>query len=145
MKYKDFEINYTEKLQKLCHKKGLGDPIYRFSQNEESYECCVSVPNADRVFRSQAESELEAQNKACKDACKYFKDHKKIHILAENVDAISKLNLMYQAKEIEKPEEKEKMEENEKMNDEKKKKYLEKNLDEQSKTYMEVLKTVEKK
>lgn len=104
LKYKDFEINYTEKLQKLCHKKGLGDPIYRFSQNEGSYECCVSVPNADRVFRSQAESELEAQNKACMDACKYFKDHKKLQILAENVDAISKLNLMYQAKEIEKPE-----------------------------------------
>lgn len=103
LKYKNIQINYTEKLENLCRKKKLGEPLYRIYRKGNTCGCCVSIQNLDRVFRSEDESELNANNNACKEAYNYLKNHKKHQIMASNIDTVSKLQHMHQIKEIERP------------------------------------------
>lgn len=102
-KYKDVEVNYIERLEHLCKKKRFGDPLYRFEQENGVYKCYVSIPDTDCVFGGKAESELASKNKACKQACAQLKTHRKLKASNENMNAISRLNVMYMAKEIGQP------------------------------------------
>lgn len=64
VKYKDIDVDYVGRLEKICRKKHIAEPVYRFSQIESMYECCVSVPDADGVFMCKAETMQAEQNES---------------------------------------------------------------------------------
>ena len=103
LKFKDFAVNYVEKLESFCKKLKIGEVLYAFYQNENGFECCVSVPNAEKVFRETAKSELDAKNKACKAAYNYIKKYRNPKPQSNFNDAVSTLNYMFLVNQIKKP------------------------------------------
>jgi ribonuclease-3 len=104
IRYKNVDVNYVDKLEKICESKNIGDIRYSCYEADGSYECYISIPNADKVFRGTAANEFESKNKASKDALMYMKNYEKNKVIGrDDLNPISKLNELSQINKITKP------------------------------------------
>lgn len=101
LKYKNIDVNYFEKIENFCQKRHLPEPNYAIYKRDDCFECYVSIPNANQIFKSQSDSELSAINKASKEAWIFLlKDDVSEY---KEINSIAELNIMNQKKLISKP------------------------------------------
>lgn len=99
LRYKNFPVNYEDKLRRICYKKKFAEPEFVITHGQKKsalVACTVEIKELNRVFRGNGDDELEARQRAAKAACGCF-DKK------ENVSPLILLNNFCDQKKIAKP------------------------------------------